>query len=101
MELFGRKLRISQPGLVPRGMGARPMVSGAFSVALCLVALAGCQANAWRGQEPDPNGAPSAHQNGVPFASDIPYEKAKVTLPTYTVEPPDILLIEVIKLVPK
>jgi polysaccharide export outer membrane protein len=33
--------------------------------------------------------------------SDVPRELAKVSLPTYVIEPPDILLIDAVKLVPK
>jgi len=38
---------------------------------------------------------------GAPVGSSIPRELDKVTLPRYVVEPPDILLIEGVKLVPK
>lgn len=37
----------------------------------------------------------------VPEESVLPRELCKVTLPTYTVEPPDILLIDAVKVVPK
>ncbi len=36
-----------------------------------------------------------------PFESSVPRELEKVTLPRYVIEPPDILLIEGVKLVPK
>jgi polysaccharide biosynthesis/export protein len=38
---------------------------------------------------------------GPPAASTVPRELEKVTLPRYVIEPPDILLIEGVKLVPK
>lgn len=38
---------------------------------------------------------------GPPIQSSVPRELDKVTLPRYVVEPPDILLIEGVKLVPK
>lgn len=38
---------------------------------------------------------------GPPVTSNVPRELDKVTLPRYVVEPPDILLIEGVKLVPK
>lgn len=40
-------------------------------------------------------------ENGVTPACGIPRELAKTTLPTYRIEPPDILLIDAIKIVPK
>ena len=75
----------------------------------CLVALliafglaaGGCQSLTWRGQEPEPQGPPSARQDAVPFVEKIPSEMNKTTLPTYIIEPPDILNIEATKLVPK
>ncbi|MCC6491755.1 MAG: polysaccharide biosynthesis/export family protein [Pirellulales bacterium] len=39
--------------------------------------------------------------NPPPAASPVPRELEKVTLPRYVIEPPDILLIEGVKLVPK
>ena len=40
-------------------------------------------------------------QTPPPFGECVPTEKDKSSLPPYTVEPPDILLIEAVKLVPK
>jgi polysaccharide export outer membrane protein len=37
----------------------------------------------------------------IPYPNDTPRELKKVSLPTYTIEPPDILLVEVINAVPK
>jgi polysaccharide biosynthesis/export protein len=36
-----------------------------------------------------------------PYGEAVPTEKEKTTLPTYTIEPPDILAIEILRLVPK
>jgi polysaccharide biosynthesis/export protein len=50
-------------------------------------------------------GCRAAHPQMPPGAllppSDMPRELAKVSLPTYTVEPPDILVVEAIHIVPK
>jgi polysaccharide biosynthesis/export protein len=40
-------------------------------------------------------------QTPPPIGEPVPTEKDKSTLPTYTVEPPDILLIDVLKVLPK
>ena len=37
----------------------------------------------------------------LPPVQQVPLEKSKVSLPTYRVEPPDILLIDAVKIVPK
>ncbi len=37
----------------------------------------------------------------IPYPNDTPRELKKVSLPTYTIEPPDILLIDVVNPVPK
>lgn len=37
----------------------------------------------------------------TPLAGKLPSEKAKTTLPNYIIEPPDVLLIDVLKVVPK
>src|SRR6266566_3224259 len=64
--------------------------------------LAGCQSPVvLRSQGPDIGGAPFHRQGVRPFIASVPTEKSKVTLPEYVIEPPDILLIDVIKLVPK
>jgi polysaccharide biosynthesis/export protein len=44
--------------------------------------------------------APSPLQAPVPSPSQPPSEKAKVSLPAYQIEPPDLLQIEVLKMVP-
>src|SRR6187397_1878879 len=36
-----------------------------------------------------------------PSSADVPKELAKVVLPLYTIEPPDILVVEAIHVVPK
>jgi polysaccharide export outer membrane protein len=61
-------------------------------VAFAAIACSGCRA-IYPGREPD------GPQPCVPL--DIPREHAKVTLPDYLIEPPDILRIEAISLVPK
>ena len=62
-------------------------------VSLC--ALPGC--TAFMGErEPFPATPPEP-----PIGSSVPRELEKVTLPRYVIEPPDILLIEGVKLVPK
>ncbi len=40
-------------------------------------------------------------QTGDPFGGLVPTEKDKTSLPPYTIEPPDILFIEAIRVVPK
>ncbi|MBI3838990.1 MAG: polysaccharide biosynthesis/export family protein [Planctomycetia bacterium] len=42
-----------------------------------------------------------ASSSAAPLGRNVPSEKAKATLPNYTIEPPDILLIDVLKVVPK
>ena len=71
--------------------------------ALALVAsVVGCApVTTIRGQEPEPHGPPSARQDNIAFRESVPTEKAKTTLATYVIEPPDILLLEAIKVVPK
>ncbi len=81
---------------------ALSLLSAALSVGL--VAAVGCQAPLTvRGQN---NGIkPSAQAPpGVvssPWVASVPTEKDRTTLPTYVIEPPDILLIDAVKLVPK
>ncbi len=68
-----------------------------------VVAALGCQSPLTvRGQNNGYKPAPQA-QPGVtnPWVASVPTEKDKSTLPTYVIEPPDILLIDAIKLVPK
>lgn len=71
--------------------------------------------NGYNGHAPMPNGAPMmAHPmanghvapgqlsaNGDHGGGPIPTEKAKTSLPPYVIEPPDILLIDPIRLVPR
>jgi protein involved in polysaccharide export with SLBB domain len=67
--------------------------------ALCIVALVageGCRAVVDR---PEPRLV--GPQIPPPVGEPVPTEKDKSTLPDYTVEPPDILLIDVIKVLPK
>lgn len=44
---------------------------------------------------------PGHHHPPISLPPDIPRELAKVALPTYTVEPPDVLIIEAIHVVPR
>ncbi len=64
---------------------------------LMLVAISGvgCQA-VFEPRDPYPATQPQA-----PKVSSVPRELEKITLPRYVIEPPDILLIEGVKLVPK
>lgn len=64
----------------------------AWALVVAAIACSGCQA-IYPGRQPD------GPQPCVP--PDIPREHAKVTLPDYLIEPPDILRIEAISLVPK
>jgi polysaccharide biosynthesis/export protein len=73
-------------------------------LALALLPLAGCQQLTVRGQAPieaavgdvQAHPAPHADSQGPP-----PTELQKISLPDYVIEPPDVLLIEAIKVVPK
>jgi polysaccharide export outer membrane protein len=70
-------------------------------VALCgaalLPALAGCrQMTTVRGQQPE-----AALVQPMPILGGAPSEKEKVSLPPYIIEPPDVLLIDAVKLVPR
>jgi polysaccharide export outer membrane protein len=56
----------------------------------------GCQAIVHR---PEPRLV--GPQTPPPFGACVPTEKDKSSLPPYTVEPPDILLVELVRLVPK
>ena len=42
-----------------------------------------------------------ASSSAAPLGRNVPSEKAKATLPNYTIEPPDVLLIDAIKVVLK
>lgn len=70
-------------------------------LAIALLAAPGCQAPILRSQSPEPWGAASARDINVPYRDSVPTEKSKTSLPMYIVEPPDILLIDAIRLVPK
>lgn len=65
----------------------------AFTI-LTAMLLAGCHVT-----HPHHHAAHLAKQNPPPH--DMPKELAKVALPVYTVEPPDILVIEAISVIPK
>lgn len=81
---------------------ALALLSAAAGVGL--VAALGCQSPLTvRGQNNGFKAAPLP-QPGVatnPWVASVPTEKDRTTMPTYTIEPPDILLIDAIKLVPK
>src|SRR6187431_2004042 len=64
-------------------------------VATMMASSTGCTAF-MEPRNPIPVTAPEA-----PPTSPVPRELEKVTLPRYTIEPPDILLVEGVKLVPK
>ncbi len=67
----------------------------AFSILALVVATTGCTSFL------EPRSPYPANPPGPPAESLVPRELDKVTLPRYVVEPPDILLIEGVKLVPK
>jgi polysaccharide export outer membrane protein len=60
-------------------------------VALILLALLVCAVNA--------SCLPFRHADKIAYY-DVPREQAKVALPTYVIEPPDVLLIDAVRLVP-
>lgn len=64
------------------------VVAAMLGVAL----LAGCS-NVIEAHKPSPP--------QVPYPNETPRELKKVSLPTYTIEPPDILLVDVVNAVPK
>ena len=67
-----------------------------MALAVAAGCLAGCQAIVSR---PEPRLA--GPQVPPPFGEAVPTEKDKSTLPTYVIEPPDILFIEALRVVPK
>lgn len=74
----------------------------ACGLGLALVALAGCQGPLTvRGQSNSIAAHPQAQPGVTPWVASVPTEKDKSTLPTYIIEPPDILMIDAVKLVPK
>src|ERR1700738_2920435 len=71
-------------------------------ILLLLSGLPGCRAPLTvRGQNNFLNPAPRAPPGVIPWVPSVPTEKEKSTLPVYVIEPPDILLIDAVKLVPK
>ena len=66
-----------------------------IALVVMLLGTSGCTA-ALAPRDPFPATPP-----GPPLESTVPRELDKVTLPRYTVAPPDILLVEGVKLVPK
>src|SRR5215475_9846390 len=73
-------------------MDARPRRYGVILLSLLLV-CAGCRT--WWGLNPVP-----AKAVGAP-PTYVPTELKKVSLPPYVIEPPDILLIDALRIVPK
>lgn len=71
------------------------------SILLGAGALVGCQQIVTRGQHPELDGSPTIPSGVAPFERSAPTEKDKTSLPTYVIEPPDTLLIDAVKLVPK
>jgi polysaccharide export outer membrane protein len=67
-----------------------------LALAVAAGCLAGCQAIVSR---PEPRLA--GPQVPPPFGEAVPTEKEKVTLPSYVIEPPDILFIEALRVVAK
>ena len=63
-----------------------------LALALTSTILVGCKSTF-------PHHAPALRT--VAPQPDVPRELAKVVLPTYTIEPPDILVVEAIRIVPK
>ncbi len=81
---------------------ALSILSGSAGVAI--LAALGCQAPLTvRGQNngirPSPQPPPGVVTS--PWVASVPTEKDRTTLPTYVIEPPDILMLDAIKLVPK
>jgi len=73
-------------------------------LALAGLACGGCQAftvRAQSGQNPDLTIGPRIDPGVGRARSEVPTEKCKTTLPAYVIEPPDILLIDALKIVPK
>lgn len=69
--------------------------------ALALVALSGCQAIELDGPNRGVEQVVGGPGDPNYFAASVPTEKDKTALPTYTIEPPDILIIQLARLVPK
>ena len=82
------------------GLGGRAF--GLGGLALVALSTAGCQTPLTvRGQSNPIAAHPQAQPGVTPWVASVPTEKDKSTLPTYVIEPPDILLIDAVKLVPK
>ena len=75
-------------------LGQRLAVSGVCLVAVAAAAAAGPSSAG-------PSRGWSARKRRRRIGECVPTEKDKSTLPPYTVEPPDILLIEAVRVVPK
>lgn len=75
----------------------RSVLALIVSVAL----VVGCERMTTRGQNPTVVGNPFAPIGLGPWAGAVPTEKEKTSLPSYVVEPPDILLIDTVKVIPK
>ena len=67
-----------------------------LALSLLLVVCAGCRSLVDRAEPRLAGGAVPPH-----YGERIPTEKDKTTLPSYVIEPPDILFIEAIRVVPK
>jgi polysaccharide export outer membrane protein len=75
----------------------RTISAAACLVAAILSAFPGCQV--FRSEAPSPPPPPPIPP--LSPAQQVPLEKSKVSLPAYRIEPPDILYIDAIKIVPK
>src|SRR5580704_6925778 len=74
----------------------------AAGFALALLPFGGCQSPLTvRGQSNPIAAHPQAQPGVTPWVASVPTEKDKSTLPSYIIEPPDILMIDAVKLVPK
>jgi len=83
------------PASGKRRMVLRSQALNGWILAFILAFGGGCQAFL-APQETQPVSPPDPQPT-----SDVPRELAKVSLPPYVIEPPDILLIDVVKVVPK
>jgi len=77
----------------------KPVILGLL--ALTVLAPLGCQTMTVRPQSPDVTGTPSSGSGVPPQHPGVPTEKDMSSLPDYVIEPPDVLLIEAVTLVPK
>ena len=90
-----RPLPRARRALARRTVVSRRTLGLRLWIALGVIVLCGCHAVISRPQ-------PRLVGPQAPSMGDaVPTEKDKSTLPTYVIEPPDILVIEVIRLVPK